>query len=189
MDPYVKQTRNTAVTNWYDIASSGRHCQPKLGLCMGKIGNSTNLWSSCVTQMYHLLYFMHNAKIWSFNTIEEVWSSMVEREEKTTTLQWGLWTVFSQGSTKKRVSWSVNRGAPRMADCVSYTAAWIQLKIKGSVLAPQSPCLLTGSHCFSRIRTCNGFIVNILFAKLEWMVHLSHTRASKIGTVSYLSHT
>ena len=34
MDEYIKEARNAAVTNWYDITSSGWHCQPKLDVCM-----------------------------------------------------------------------------------------------------------------------------------------------------------
>ena len=55
MDEYIKEARNAAVTNWYDMTSSGWHCQPKLRLCMGKIGNGTNLGTVRVAQMYHLL--------------------------------------------------------------------------------------------------------------------------------------
>ena len=68
------------------------------------------------------------------------------------------------------ISWlcrGLLRGAPRMSGSDSYSVTRIMLEIKCSTLGPWSPWLFNGSHCFALIWACQGFVVNVLFAKLE----------------------
>ena len=54
-----------------------------------------------------------------------------------------------------------------MSGSVSYTVAGIRHEIKCSDLGLGSPHSLNKSHCFALICVCQGFVVNVLFAKLE----------------------
>ena len=90
------------------------------------------------------------------------------------------------------ISWlsrGLLRGTPRMSGSASYPVTSIRLKIRCSALDLWSLHLINGLHCFTGIRACQAFVLNVLFTNLELTVYLSHTQPSNISTISHLSHS
>ena len=224
--------------SWHHIRPLALATKP--GLCMEKIGDSTNLKLACSSDVPFTLILQTMLKTQSSNTLEEVWSSMISwssvknrqqsysdvfqrpsvkgaqrkvfhevwRVPSIGSVQWkiaSIWAVqnclhsrypssktftpqFLRTKATPWISWlsrGLLRGSPRMSGSVSYAVAWYSSKLRALPLA-LDPTLTQQITC---IRACQGFVVNVLFAKLQQTVRLSHTRASKIGIVSYLSHT
>ena len=54
-----------------------------------------------------------------------------------------------------------------MSHSVSYAVSSIRFKIRCSAIGPRSVYSLNALHCFTGIRACQAFVVNVLFTKLE----------------------